>query len=39
MLRELLRLGMVNEGDSVIVTQGELTGIVGGTNSMKVLVV
>lgn len=38
-LRELLRLGVVNEGDSVIVTQGELTGIVGGTNSMKILVV
>ena len=38
-LRELLRLGVVNEGDSVIVTQGELTGIAGGTNSMKILVV
>ncbi len=38
-LRELLRLGVVNEGDSVIVTQGELTGVVGGTNSMKILVV
>jgi len=38
-LMELLRLGVVNKGDAVIVTQGELTGVIGGTNSMKILVV
>lgn len=38
-LSELLRRGMVEKGEAVIVTQGELTGIVGGTNSMKVLTV
>jgi pyruvate kinase len=38
-LRELLRLGVVSKGDAVIVTQGELTGIIGGTNSMKILIV
>lgn len=38
-LSELNRLGVVAKGDAVIVTQGELTGIVGGTNSMKVLIV
>ena len=38
-LDELHRLGVVNKGDAVIVTQGELTGIVGGTNSMKILIV
>ena len=38
-LSELHRLGVVDKGDAVIVTQGELTGIVGGTNSMKILVV
>ena len=38
-LSELLRLGVVHKGDAVIVTQGELTGIVGGTNSMKILIV
>ena len=38
-LKELLRLEVVNKGEAVIVTQGELTGIVGGTNSMTILVV
>lgn len=38
-LDELHRLGVVEKGDAVIVTQGELTGIVGGTNSMKILIV
>ena len=38
-LSELHRLGVVDKGDAVIVTQGELTGIVGGTNSMKILIV
>jgi pyruvate kinase len=38
-LKELLRLGVVSKGDAVIVTHGELTGIIGGTNSMKILIV
>lgn len=38
-LDELHRLGVVKKGDAVIVTQGELTGVVGGTNSMKILFV
>jgi pyruvate kinase len=33
----LLRLGLVSEGDLVILTKGELSGVSGGTNSMKIL--
>ncbi len=36
-IRELRRLGVVKKDDSIIFTRGELTGIAGGTNSMKVL--
>ena len=30
-------LGLANEGDRIIVTKGELSGVGGGTNSMKIL--
>jgi pyruvate kinase len=33
----LLDLGHVREGDLVIITQGELSGVAGRTNSMKIL--
>jgi len=33
----LLKLGLVDEGDLVILTKGELTGVAGGTNSMQIL--
>jgi pyruvate kinase len=33
----LLKLGLVDEGDLVIITKGELSGISGGTNSMQIL--
>ncbi|MFM7065472.1 MAG: pyruvate kinase [Gammaproteobacteria bacterium] len=33
----LLELGLAAEGDRIIVTKGELTGVTGGTNSMKIL--
>ncbi len=33
----LLSTGYVNEGDLVIVTKGELTGVTGRTNSMRIL--
>ncbi len=36
-VQELRRLGVVKKGDSIIFTQGELTGITGGTNAMKVI--
>ncbi|MDH5435729.1 MAG: pyruvate kinase [Gammaproteobacteria bacterium] len=34
---ELKRRGAVRDGDLVIVTRGDLTGIQGGTNAMKIL--
>ena len=34
---QLLKLGLVDEGDLVILTKGELTGVAGGTNSMQIL--
>jgi pyruvate kinase len=34
---QLLNLGLVDEGDLVILTKGELTGVAGGTNSMQIL--
>jgi len=34
---QLLHLGLVDEGDLVILTKGELTGVAGGTNSMQIL--
>ena len=36
LLREL-DLKLVKEGDFIILTKGELTGVVGGTNSMRIL--
>jgi len=36
---ELRRRGTVREGDLVIITKGDLTGVKGGTNAMKVAVV
>ena len=35
--RQLLDLNLVQEGDSIILTKGELTGVTGGTNSMQIL--
>jgi pyruvate kinase len=35
--RQLVELGLANEGDRIIVTKGELSGVAGGTNSMKIL--
>lgn len=34
---ELLRRGVVREGDLVIITKGDLAGVHGGTNAMKVV--
>ena len=34
---ELLRLGAVREGDLVIITKGDLLGVHGGTNAMKIV--
>ncbi len=34
---ELKRLGVVEDGDLVIITKGDLAGVHGGTNAMKVL--
>jgi len=33
----LLDLGLVEEGDLVILTKGELTGVQGGTNSLQIV--
>ena len=35
--RVLLDMGHVREGDLVIVTKGEFSGVAGRTNSMKIL--
>ncbi|MDP9083537.1 MAG: pyruvate kinase [Pseudomonadota bacterium] len=35
--RQLLILKLVQEGDSIILTKGELSGVSGGTNSMQIL--
>jgi pyruvate kinase len=35
--RQLLDLKLVKEGDLIILTKGELSGVVGGTNSMQIL--
>jgi pyruvate kinase len=34
---ELVRRGAVRDGDLVIITKGDLQGVVGGTNSMKIV--
>ncbi len=36
-IRELRQLGVVNKDDSIVVTKGDLTGVTGGTNSLKIL--
>lgn len=36
---ELRRLGTVRDGDLVIITKGDLTGVLGGTNAMKIAMV
>ena len=38
-LDEMRRRGSVRDGDMVIITKGDLTGVMGGTNAMKVAVV
>ncbi|HEX4152982.1 MAG TPA: pyruvate kinase [Steroidobacteraceae bacterium] len=35
--KQLLDLKLVKEGDLIIVTKGEFTGVAGGTNSMQIL--
>jgi pyruvate kinase len=35
--RSLLDLELVEEGDAIILTKGELSGVSGGTNSMQIL--
>ena len=35
--RELLDRGLVKPGDELILTLGELSGVSGGTNTMKLL--
>ena len=34
---ELLRRGAVRDGDLVIITKGDLMGVLGGTNAMKIV--
>ncbi|HHH46019.1 MAG TPA: pyruvate kinase [Thiotrichales bacterium] len=34
---ELMRRGAVRDGDLVIITKGDLAGVLGGTNAMKIL--
>jgi len=34
---ELVRRGMVRDGDLVIITKGDLMGVLGGTNAMKIV--
>jgi len=35
--QRLLELGLVETGDQVILTKGELSGVSGGTNSLQIL--
>ncbi|MCK5719836.1 MAG: pyruvate kinase [Thiomargarita sp.] len=39
MVNEILKLGAASEGDLIIITKGDLKGISGGTNSMKIVCV
>ncbi|GMQ96859.1 MAG: pyruvate kinase [Gammaproteobacteria bacterium] len=34
---ELVRRGVVRDGDLVVITKGDLTGVTGGTNAMKIV--
>lgn len=36
-VEELQRIGAVQEGDLVIITKGDLAGVMGGTNAMKIV--
>jgi len=36
-VRELLRRGAVRGGDRIVITKGDLTGVSGGTNVMKIV--
>jgi pyruvate kinase len=36
---ELVRRGAVRDGDMVIITKGDLMGVLGGTNAMKIITV
>jgi pyruvate kinase len=38
-VEELRRRGAVRDGDQVIITKGDLSGIMGGTNTMKIVIV
>ena len=38
-VKELRRRGAVRDGDQVIITKGDLSGIMGGTNTMKIVIV
>lgn len=38
-IEELRRRGVVVDGDLVIITKGDLTGVMGGTNAMKIAIV
>ena len=39
MIQELLQRGAISQGDLVIITKGDLKGITGGTNSLKIVCV
>ncbi|HET8701219.1 MAG TPA: pyruvate kinase [Nitrococcus sp.] len=36
-INELLRAGAIHEGDLVLITKGDLTGVQGGTNTLKIV--
>ena len=36
-IEELVRRGAVRDGDLVIITKGDLMGVHGGTNAMKII--
>ena len=36
-VEELKRIGEVSDGDLVIITKGDLMGVMGGTNAMKIV--
>ncbi len=36
-IAELVRVGAVRDGDRIIITQGDLSGVTGGTNTMRIV--
>jgi pyruvate kinase len=38
-VKELRKWNNANDGDKFIITKGDLTGIEGGTNALKVIVI